>query len=344
MNEPDFTLKLFLWYDSFKRDLPWRNTKNPYFIWLSEIILQQTRVNQGLSYYVRFTDSFPTIFDLASATEDEVMKLWQGLGYYSRARNMHAAAKQIVDNFGGEFPTNYYDIKSLRGVGKYTAAAIASFAFDQPHVVVDGNVIRFISRLYAIESPVDSAKVKTLIQSLADGLLDKRNPGKFNQAIMEFGALVCKPGRPDCFSCVFQASCQAFKNKMTAVIPIKSPKKKVEKRYFHFIFFEDNAGKTLIMKRNLNDIWRGLYQFPMKETFSCEDFKPDFTFDFDIIHVSEVIIHQLTHQMIHAKVWHLKVKTLPKRYFPGTLPVEITAIMDFAFPRLLSRYIDNRQI
>ena len=224
---------LISWYFSNKRDLPWRNTQDPYFIWLSEIILQQTRVEQGLPYYLHFAEKYPSVKHLAEASEDEIMRSWQGLGYYSRARNLHNAAKQVVNEYNSEFPKNYNELLKLKGVGEYTAAAIASFAYLEVCPVLDGNVFRFLSRYYGVKTPINSNNAKKEFIELAKQIIDPSQPHTFNQAIMEFGALQCKPKSPDCNVCPFQDSCYAFKNNEVAVLPIKEKKLKRSIRYFY---------------------------------------------------------------------------------------------------------------
>ena len=253
------------WYNKNKRDLPWRETRNPYLIWLSEIILQQTRVEQGLSYYLRFAEKYPTVKSLAASKEDDVLKLWQGLGYYSRARNLHQTAKRIVDEFSGKFPTDYSSILSLKGIGDYTAAAIASFAYDQKYPVVDGNVFRLLSRHFEMKTPIDTSAGKKEFTEMADGLMMNYPPAIFNQAIMEFGAKVCRPANPDCLKCPLNATCFSFKNKTVHLFPIKKNKTKTKKRYFNYIVIGDK-NKFFIKKRIEKDIWQGLYDFPLIET------------------------------------------------------------------------------
>ena len=217
-----FAKRLIKWYNFNKRELPWRSTSDPYKIWLSEIILQQTQVNQGLSYYLKFVEEFQTVKDLAKAPADKVMKLWQGLGYYSRARNLHEAAKNIVNEHKGEFPKAYEDIRALKGVGDYTAAAIASIAYNLPYAVVDGNVYRVLSRIFGIETPIDSTSGKKEFNELANELLTKKNPADYNQAIMEFGALYCRPKNPDCTNCIFNDKCEAYRLNKINLLPVKS--------------------------------------------------------------------------------------------------------------------------
>lgn len=267
---PFFSGILLKWYDNNKRELPWRDTKNSYAIWLSEIILQQTRIDQGLAYYLRFVEAYPTIYDFAEASEDEILKMWQGLGYYSRARNMHFAAKTIVHDFEGKFPADYESLLKLKGVGDYTAAAIASISFNLPHATVDGNVYRVLSRIYGIETPIDTTGGKKAFTKLANELLDRTQPGEFNQALMEFGALHCTPKNPSCESCPFNNVCLAFKNGVVNSFPVKQGKTKIRKRYFNYLVIEDGSS-TYIIKRTAKDIWKNLYEFPMVETDEKKD-------------------------------------------------------------------------
>lgn len=313
-----YSQQLIAWYTINKRDLPWRETTNAYHIWLSEIILQQTRVAQGLDYYLRFVEAFPTVQSLANAPEDEVLKLWQGLGYYSRARNLHAAAKDVVQKFGGVFPSNYQDVLSLKGVGEYTAAAICSFAYNLPYAVVDGNVFRVLSRLFDIETPIDSTKGKKEFSDLASKLLDSTQASIHNQAIMEFGALQCKPRQPDCFSCVLQAKCWAYAHKAVEVLPVKEKKTKVSARYFNYIVFR-TPSFTFLNKRKSNDVWKNLYEFPLIETEESVDlsfliqmpsFKSMTKTCTQLSFVSFVpfeVKHVLSHRVIYAKCYVLDI-------------------------------------
>ena len=263
-----FSGRIIQWYLLNKRDLPWRETKDPYAIWLSEVILQQTRVDQGLSYYHRFLTAFPKVKDLADAEEFEVMKLWQGLGYYSRARNLHSTAKSIVEKHGGVFPNRYEDIIALKGIGPYTAAAIASFAFGLPFATVDGNVYRILSRIFGLEIPIDSTIGKKQFAQLGNELLDKTQPGLFNQAMMELGALICSPKNPQCDICPFKKDCKAKALDLIDVLPVKEKKVKVKVRVFHYLVMSDE--KSVVMKRRgAGDIWQGLFDFPV-----IEDMKP----------------------------------------------------------------------
>jgi len=261
----DFVLQITDWYRQNARDLPWRRTKNAYFIWLSEVIMQQTRVDQGMNYYHNFTVNFPSVHDLANAEEEAVLKLWQGLGYYSRARNLHKTAQEVVNRFGGNFPPSYTDLLSLKGVGPYTAAAVASFAFDLQHAVVDGNVYRVLSRHYGIDTPIDSTIGKKEFQQLADSLIPASMPALFNQAMMEFGAMLCTPANPDCDHCPLVDSCLSGRSGLYKVRPVKAKKTAVRDRYFHYFHVETEDG-VLVRKRDFKDVWHNLYEFPMIET------------------------------------------------------------------------------
>lgn len=290
----DFVLLITDWYRQNARDLPWRRTKNPYFIWLSEVILQQTRVDQGMNYYLKFVSVYPTVTDLANAPEDDVLKLWQGLGYYSRARNLHKTAKIIQEHHNGTFPTTYNELLQLKGIGPYTAAAIASFAFKEQKAVVDGNVFRVLSRHFAIDEAIDSTQGKKTFEALANSLIPSDQPDTFNQAIMEFGALQCTPKTPNCEQCVFQHSCLSFGSEAVLNRPFKSKKTKVRKRYFNYFVFE-NEGSYAFKKRETKDIWMELYEFPMLETENAffSDTEP---YVFEDKHI-------LSHQHIHARLY-----------------------------------------
>lgn len=311
----DIGNKLINWYRENKRELPWRNTTDPYKIWLSEIILQQTRVQQGLPYYEKFTNQFPTINDLADASEQDVLLLWQGLGYYSRARNMHYTAKMIVDKYNGNFPENHNEILALKGVGEYTAAAIASFAFDKAYPVLDGNVFRFISRLFGIEKPIDTSTGKKEITKALDLIFNTQKPALFNQAIMEFGATHCTPKKPKCDTCIFNMQCEALGSKKVMSIPVKKGKTKILKvNHTYMCFIHDN--KTYIEKRTAG-IWKNLYQFPLIE----EDIKPDgitkivnrYLKTPSKFEISDVFdsTHILSHRKIQASFYTIHLDTSP---------------------------------
>jgi A/G-specific adenine glycosylase len=336
MNKHAFSKKLIAWYLQHKRDLPWRETSDPYTIWVSEVIMQQTRIDQGIGYFYRFMEAFPDVSALASAPHDQVMHIWQGLGYYSRARNMHHAAKQIVLDHGGVFPSAYQDILRLKGVGTYTAAAIASIAFSAPYAVIDGNVFRFLARYFAIATPINSTSGKKEFAELASGLLYLDDPGTFNQAMMEFGALVCRPVNPSCESCPFKHPCLARAAGLEKQLPVKDARPRIRERYLHFMIYRDVQGRTLLMKREGRDIWEGLYQFPMVESANL-DFVPEHLFP--VIGVSHFIKHQLTHQRIFARFWHFETENLPA--IPGTVRVSYNELGRYALPRIISRYLEN---
>ncbi|MBV5343686.1 A/G-specific adenine glycosylase, partial [bacterium] len=265
MPQHNISKALTNWYNQNKRELPWRDITDPYRIWISEIILQQTRVNQGMRYYLRFVERFPDVKTLAVAEEDEVLKYWQGLGYYSRARNIHKTAKIITEKHKGIFPKNHSDILLLKGIGEYTAAAICSFAYNQPYAVVDGNVFRVLSRVFGIETPIDSTSGKKEFTQLAEKLLDKKEPGLHNQSIMEFGALQCVPVQPDCGVCPLQTVCKAYSLNMADKLPVKATKTKVRERFFNYFYIE-YQDKIFIQKRSEKDIWQNLYELPLVES------------------------------------------------------------------------------
>ncbi|CAI8262160.1 MAG: Adenine DNA glycosylase [Polaribacter sp. SA4-10] len=314
-----FSNILTYWYLQNKRELPWRKSRNPYFIWLSEVMLQQTRVAQGLSYYLKFTTTFPTVFDLAKADESTVLKMWQGLGYYSRARNLHAAAKHIAYELNGEFPVSYPEIIKLKGIGDYTASAIASICFDEPTAVVDGNVYRVLSRYFGIHTSTNSSAGIKEFKTLAQSLIDISQPGNFNQAIMDFGALHCKPQNPLCEICPFAVSCVAFEQKLTKVLPLKDKKIKVKKRYFNFLVIQTADDKTILSERKGKGIWQGLYQFPLiettqnisgKELISNEEFISLFPEKSSVsLFNKKEIVHKLSHQHLYTQFWIVKPKT-----------------------------------
>jgi len=326
----DFSVLIQEWYRLNKRDLPWRHSSSAYNVWISEIILQQTQVIQGLDYYVKFISKFPTIFDLANAEEDEVLKLWQGLGYYSRARNLHFAAKQVVNDFNGEFPITYKDLLQLKGVGEYTASAISSIISNLPHAVVDGNVFRVLSRCFLVATPINSAKGKKEFTILANDLLDVNNAGDHNQGIMEIGALVCKPKNPKCEACPIQTKCLGFANNTVLDYPIKEKKLKVRNRYLNYIVTTDKVN-IVIKKRGPKDIWQGLFDFPLVETDKpAEEMGKGIYLDKEIKHI-------LTHQHIYASFWIKEVKTLSIEE-PEQL-IKIENLEDYAMPQLLVKYL-----
>ena len=338
--------KLIKWYKQNKRDLPWRNTTDPYKVWLSEIILQQTRVAQGLPYYLNFVNAFPTVFDLAKAPEQKVLKLWQGLGYYSRARNLHTAAKMVVKDYAGVFPADFEELKKLKGVGDYTAAAISSFCFNKPQSVVDGNVYRVLARLFAMDIPINSTEGKKQFAVLAQELLDKKNAGIYNQAIMEFGALYCTPYNPNCESCIFNDTCLSGSSKKALNYPVKISNKKVTTRYFEYfvIICKEN---TYTQQRTGKDIWKSLHQFPMIEyneqasnTIVLEQMKKEIlktkANNFKIIKQTGYKKHQLSHQTIYARFTYINVKTFSQESYKE---IALKLLKKLPFPILLANEI-----
>ncbi|MDM1065177.1 A/G-specific adenine glycosylase [Myroides odoratimimus] len=339
-----FSNKLITWYLENKRFLPWRETKNPYAIWLSEIILQQTRVAQGLPYFEAFLTTYPTVKDLADAPEDDVMRLWQGLGYYSRARNLHATAKKVAYELNGVFPPNYKELLTLKGVGEYTAAAIASIAYDEVVPVVDGNVFRVLSRVYGITSDISTNTTKKEFQALAATLIPQHDPATFNQAIMDFGAIQCTPKSPDCPSCPYIKECVAYQTNQVAVLPIKLSKVKVKKRYLDFIIFIDKDGNTHIEQRTAKDIWQQLYQFPVFDSFThhVEDIDSALRERYDTLYIKEIkeltidaIIHQLSHQKLHIKFWCVQIEATP------SLQTSWEDLNKFGFPIVIHNFITS---
>jgi len=344
-----FSNSLIHWYLNSKRDLPWRNTKNPYYIWLSEIMLQQTRVAQGLPYYLDFISTFPTVFDLANASEEKVLKHWQGLGYYSRARNLHFTAQFVASELKGEFPDNYKELIKLKGIGEYTAAAIASFSFNEAVPVVDGNVFRVLSRYFDIETDISLATAKKEFSNLAMELMPKNDPATFNQAIMEFGALQCVPKNPNCQNCIFNSSCAALQKKKVQNLPVKLKKIKISYRFFNYLVFEDDIKNTLIQKRDQKGIWQNLYEFPLIETENELDLDAvseliinKYKTEFEIVGVSnwnsKGQIHKLSHQHLNINFWKVKVK--------GEIPSAIngTSIKKFPFPKVIFNFIEEEYI
>ena len=335
---------LIAWYKKNKRDLPWRHINDPYKIWLSEIILQQTQVIQGLNYYLKFTENFPTVIDLANAPEDKVMRLWQGLGYYSRARNLHASAKIIKENHQGKFPSSYETIKELKGVGDYTAAAISSFAFGLPHAVVDGNVYRVLSRLFNMDISINSSQGKKEFQILADELLNKKQPALHNSAIMEFGALWCKPQNPKCEDCPLQENCLAFENDTVQLLPVKDKKIKIKNRYLHYFIF--NYKDTIyIQKRTEKDIWQNLYEFFLIETQNVTDLEVmlkneelnSLVKDFEVTSITQTRKHILSHQHLYGTFYELMIKTPLKS--SSLIKIKREDLNKFGVPQLITKYL-----
>ncbi|MAR40238.1 MAG: A/G-specific adenine glycosylase [Flavobacteriales bacterium] len=339
-----FSTTIIKWYHKNKRDLPWRNTKDPYRIWISEIILQQTKVSQGLPYYNRFIKKFPTITELAKASEDEVLNLWQGLGYYSRARNLHVTAKLIRDEYDSVFPSDYKSIKNLKGIGDYTAAAISSFCYKLPYAVLDGNVSRVLSRYFAIETPIDVSEGQKVFKKLSQELLDLDNPDTYNQAIMEFGALQCVPKSPNCEDCPLHESCQSYSTELVQLLPLKSKSLKVIDRYFNYLIIT-SSDNTFIHKRE-EGIWKSLYQFPLIEG----------NLDFEVLQKSkewdklfkgkDVVLnssslqikHKLSHQLIHAVFYSLRVEDFSS---DNLIKLKWKNLDDYPLPRLIDKYLKS---
>lgn len=345
-SEHEFSRVLRSWYRDHRRSLPWRDTTDPYRIWLSEVILQQTRVDQGLPYYQRFIEAFPDVASLAQAPEQQVLRLWQGLGYYSRARNLHEAANQVLKLHQGRFPCDYQAIRSLKGVGDYTAAAIASFAYSLPHPVVDGNVYRFLSRLFGIYTPIDSNSGKKEYRQLAQTLLDPAHAAEHNQAIMEMGAMVCKPRNPCCGACPFMGGCHALAFDRIDALPVKGKKQKVTIRHLDYFFINDGV-ETLVKQRSEKDIWQGLYELPLLESptgFSPFSEPPVSAVveisDFQVLGPPISLRHQLTHRELQVNIWNIKVPSVSK-IKAGYSVCELSRLDLLPFPRLLVRFFQS---
>ena len=332
-----------------KREMPWKGEKDPYKIWISEIILQQTRVQQGLNYYNRFIKKWPTVNDLANAPEQDIYKLWEGLGYYSRCGNLITSAKYITDTLNGKFPEKYADILSLKGIGDYTAAAIASFAFNQPYAVVDGNVFRVLARVFGIETPVDSTEGKKLFKELANELLDKNNPAEYNQAIMDFGAVICKPAVPLCAECPFHERCIAYQKRTVEVLPVKEKKIKQRIRFFNYLLVEQD-GNIYINQRTDKDIWQNLYEFILVETGSLvaeKEFLHSSAFtsllgknNFKVNRISKIYSQKLTHQTITGRFFHIKIKN-SKTALRNYQLVPVSELEKLAFPKFIASYLQD---
>ena len=342
---------LINWYEENHRDLPWRNNPSPYEVWISEIILQQTRVNQGMDYYLRFTKRWPTVNDLAQASEEEVLKMWQGLGYYSRARNLHHCARQVLEEYRGQFPADFEKLKQLKGIGDYTAAAIASIAFNLPHAVVDGNVYRVLARLFDIDTPININEGQKLFAQLADELLNREQPGLHNQALMEFGALHCTPKNPNCLPCPLQAQCLAFAHQTVMQRPVKLAKTKVTTRYFNYLILRINDS-VYLHKRSDNDIWKNLYDFPCIESqkpMTVEEVVVSEAFlqliennTFTIIKSSPVFTHKLTHRTLLAQFIEIKLEQeLLQIQTKDLFLARETELGSFPIPRLIDLYLNN---
>ncbi|MEQ6168336.1 A/G-specific adenine glycosylase [Ekhidna sp. MALMAid0563] len=348
MEGKTFAERLINWYTERKRDLPWRNTKDPYPVWLSEIILQQTRVEQGMPYWQRFVETYPSIQDLADAREENVLRLWQGLGYYSRARNLHATAKHVSNVLDGNFPSKYAEILKLKGIGPYTAAAIASICFDEPKPVVDGNVFRFASRYFGVEADISKASTRKVFEKILSEEISKAHPGTFNQAMMEYGATVCAPN-PKCEDCTFRLDCFAYQHKKQKVLPVKTGKTKVRDRYFHYVVFK-NQDSFLLKERVEKDVWGGLFDFYLIEGATSEgEVMEEIQKAFGISNLSleetsEPFKHILSHQKIYATFYTVSIsddatKTVTKK--SSLKPYSAEEVLNLPKPKLIVNYLQR---
>jgi A/G-specific adenine glycosylase len=346
-----FTKEIIDWYLKNRRDLPWRNETNPYRIWVSEIILQQTRISQGWNYYLRFIERFPDVPTLAQAEEDDVLKYWQGLGYYSRARNLHQGAKEIMERHDGVFPCTYDEILRIKGVGEYTAAAIASMAFGLPYPAVDGNVFRVLSRVFGIETPIDSTQGKKEIKQIAGELIDPAKPGIFNQALMDFGAMQCTPALPKCRDCCLALLCKAKEEKKQQILPLKSKKTNIKTRFLYYFFFK-NKKSTYLRKRTQKDIWQGLYEFPMQESVLQWTENEILSSDFltAVLHgcqwkvekISPPSNHQLTHQLIVYQFITINIERGKPVFDDTVLNISLLKVENYPVAKIIDRFISSQ--
>ena len=338
-----FSEKILLWYSGNKRSLPWRSTRDPYKIWLSEIMLQQTRVAQGLPYYLKFNEAFPAVEHLANASEEQVLKLWQGLGYYSRARNLHATAKMVVEDYGGHFPNTYKELLNLKGVGDYTASAIASICFDELQPVVDGNVYRVLARYFGVDTPINSTSGVKYFKQLAREVMNTENIRDYNQAIMEFGAIQCAPKNPKCSNCPLNESCVALQKSLVDLLPVKINKTKVKKRYFNYLVMLDMENQIKLQQRRGKGIWQNLWEFPLFETkteSNMSEIKHHLTSNFGLgssteisLHNEDQIVHKLSHQHLYTKFWIVKTDA---RFDDG---IALRKLDEFPVPVLIADLI-----
>tara|TARA_B100001057_G_scaffold473007_1_gene536963 strand:- start:2233 stop:3246 length:1014 start_codon:yes stop_codon:yes gene_type:complete len=334
----NFSEKLIKWYNINKRELPWRSTKDPYKIWVSEIILQQTRIEYGKKYYYNFLNNYPDIYALANTTNNELLKTWEGLGYYSRALNMLKTAKIVVKKFSGIFPSKYVDLIDLPGIGDYTASAISSICFDEKQAVVDGNVMRFLSRLYKVDLPIDSTKTKSYFKKIGFKLMNNTSPGDFNQAMMDFGSMVCKPRKSDCFDCNFSSNCQAYLTDTVMRYPYKKKKLRIKNRYLNYIVPLTEDKKTIIKKRNEQGIWKNLYEFPLIET--DQECLPDQVIDKIDVNLLELrrvkkIKHRLSHQLLHISFFIFKAEKITDDF------IYIKSLPNYPFPKPINKFISE---
>lgn len=341
----NFSSILRSWYSENKRDLPWRKTNDPYKIWLSEIILQQTQIKQGLPYYEDFVKKFPTINKLAKANQEDVLKLWQGLGYYSRARNMHSAAQHVSTKLHGKFPNNYKDLLTLKGVGEYTASAIASICFSEPKAVVDGNVYRVLARFFGVETAINSTLGVKEFKLLAQSLIDHNDPGTYNQAIMEFGALQCKPQSPNCFNCILNTACIAYQTNKVKDLPLKLKTVKVKEIHFNYLVFITSNHHSIFEKRTGKGIWQNLYQFPLIESKSSlvhnqiiensvfKRFTENKDFEISVFN-AQPIIHKLTHRHLFTHFWIVEIDSL------SDVAVPFNTLKRYPTSQLISNFLE----
>lgn len=338
-----FNKNILSWNLDNKRILPWKYTENPYHIWLREVILQQTRVEQGAAYYQRFLEKYPQVNDLAKASLEEVYKDWEGLGYYSRARNLHFAAQQIMQDFGGVFPASYDDVIQLKGVGEYTAAAIMSFAYHQPYAVLDGNVFRVLSRFFGVQIPIDTSSGKKHFRELAQTCLADADPAVYNQAMMDFGATICTPQKPSCDNCPLSSHCIAYNQDLISVLPVKSQKIKRQKRFFNFMIFEKDD-QIVIQQRRQDDIWRNLYQFPLiessKKLLSINQLIKEAGLNISEINASKQYKQLLTHRKVYARFFHIKVNELKIK--DDWLLIENQDMKQYSYPKIVREYLNER--
>ncbi|HTH83533.1 MAG TPA: A/G-specific adenine glycosylase [Mucilaginibacter sp.] len=343
----NFSDELVKWYNYNKRDLPWRHTKNAYIIWLSEVILQQTRVEQGLPYFYRFVEKYPDVSSFAAAGEDDILKLWQGLGYYSRGRNMLKTARMVQEQYNGRFPDTYDELIKLKGIGEYTAAAISSFSSNEARAVVDGNVYRVLARYLGISEPINSTKGKKIFQEIANDFLNKKNPALHNQAVMEFGAMLCKPKNPACGICPVNTTCYAFIHNATTALPVKLNKLKIKERFFNYFLFTD--GVSLLMnKRDERDIWANMYDLPLIETdcllplnelIALPETIEFFGNDIQITESLSAKKHVLTHQHLHVRF--ITLKQAPVKMKPNWAFIKVEKLQNLALPKVIFIFLDN---